>query len=542
VSPSQGDVERATFEVETRRERLKMTYEEGAPVGAVRLPTVIDAVRGAAASDRTSARSRPVLPAAAEALIGRAREISAARALLDAAGVRLVTLSGPGGVGKTTLAITVARSLPARGRRVVFVDLVEARQAADLPRAIVARLGADGVGRESAIDRLSAALDLVPTVLVLDNLEQVAGAAEVVAALLRATRDLKVLATSRVALRIRAEHVLPVEPLPTPASRQTADPRTLAANPAVAHFVERAWAADPGFALTPENASDITSIVEQLDGLPLAIELAARRVGALSPAQLRLRLENDSRLLSGGPADLPLRHRSLAASIAWSHALLRPVDQVLLRRLAVFPESFTLDQVEELSRVLEAATSVDGRSMELDEVLDGLDRLTAANLVIRTSQGGERRFRLPRTVRAFALDQLRVAGEAEGAEAAARQVAPGLVDQLSQGPSAALSAEAHASEPVTEPSRNRGATKGVSVLPSWPAKRRGRATVLPASLSQRELEVLRGVADGLTNAQVADRLYLSPRTVHAHLYRIYNKLGISSRSAATRYVVQRGLA
>jgi non-specific serine/threonine protein kinase len=333
--------------------------------------------------------------------VGREREVAAVADLLRREGVRLVTLTGPGGVGKTRLALRVAEDLEAAfADGVAFADLTPLADPALVAPTVAQTLGVREAGDRPVAERLADALRDRRLLLVLDNFERVVEAAPLVTALLAGCARVKALVTSREPLRLAAERVVAVPPLPLP------DPaiptRELAASEAVRLFVERAQAARADFALTGANAPAVAEVCRRLDGLPLAIELAAARVAHLPPAALLARLERRLPLLTGGSRDLPARQRTMRDAIAWSDDLLNAAEQALFRRLAVFAGGFGL----------EAAAAVAGE-IGVD-VLDGVASLVAKGL-LRQEDGpdGEPRYRMLETVREFGLERLEASGEAE---------------------------------------------------------------------------------------------------------------------------------
>lgn len=344
----------------------------------------------------TTSRARPRLVEAPGPLIGRERDAAAIAAMIER-DVRCVTITGPGGTGKTRLALEVARA--ARGVRrdgTWWVDLSTVSDPTAVAAAIAGTLGLEGVaGRD---DLVRAMLDW-DALLVLDNFEQVVGAAELVAALLAAAPGIQVLVTSRVPLRILAEQEVPLGPLDLGDPAGPLDPGDPPA--ALALFAARAAAARPGFDLRTVDMDAVRRLCQAVDGLPLGIELIAARARMLTPGEMVTQLETRTTRLSG-PRDLPERQRSLEATFDWSIRLLDPASARLLMRLAVFVGGFTLD----------GATVVAGEPG--DDVTGALETLLDASLVSRRDGGdGTTRFVMFETIRAYAAERCHAAGELE---------------------------------------------------------------------------------------------------------------------------------
>ncbi len=363
---------------------------------------------------KTLERHQTNLPVQLTALIGRDALLAQLVPVVTDPATRLLTLTGPGGVGKTRLAIQLAvAALDAFPDGAFFVDLAATSDPAAVLPAIAAVLGVrEGAGlslREATIALLGAKR----IVLLLDNLEQIRPAdllGREIAGLLDAAPGLTILATSRAPLRIRAEREWPLDPLAVPDPTRLLPVPVLAENPAVALFLERARDAKPSFALTDGNAAAVAEIVRRLDGMPLALELAAARLRVLSPSQLRDRLGAQLDLLVGAERDRPDRQRTLRATIRWSHDLLTQEQQALFRRLGVFAGGFTLAAAEAVAVALGAS--------EL-EVLDGLTELLAESLVrAEETAQGEERYRMLETIRAYASERLADSGEGGVAHAA----------------------------------------------------------------------------------------------------------------------------
>ena len=338
-------------------------------------------------------------PTPATPLLGRDENITAAIERIRA-GARVFSITGYGGTGKTRFSIELFRRLESEfAGGAAFVSLASVTNASEvLPTVGIALDIAEAHGR-SALDAISTVIGDRRVLLVLDNLEQVLGAAGEIAMLVSRCPALHVIATSRAPLKIGAESEFVLPPLELPAQDATLE--AMRACPSVALFVQRAEKVKPGFAITPANAASIGAICRQLDGLPLALELAAARVRILEPAALLQRLDHALDLLTSGDRDLPLRQRTLRATISWSYSLLDASEQRLLRRASVFHEGWTLDAMEHV------CYSESDRHRALDE----LDSLVEKGLV-RVVASGER-YSLLETIRAFAAEQLHAGGEVE---------------------------------------------------------------------------------------------------------------------------------
>jgi predicted ATPase/transcriptional regulator with XRE-family HTH domain len=380
---------------------LELDATERAGLIAAARPEVASApAPGAAARARVVA---PPLPPTS--LVGREREVAAVCALLRRAEGRLVTISGPGGVGKTRLAQGVAAALAADFSGVAWVELAPLRDPALAPGAVAHALGVPEGGERSATDALIAAIGERDLLLVLDNCEHVLPAMPAIGLLLAACPRLVVLATSRARLRLRGEREFPLGPLALPAvaGADSVPLAGLAGVAAVRLFVERAQAVQPEFAFTEDNASAVAAICRRLDGLPLALELAAAWAKMLPPAALLTRLEERLPLLAGGARDLPPRQRTMGDAIAWSHELLSPAEQRLFRRLAVFDGGFGLDAAE-------AVAGADGGPALVDDVAALLDHSLLQRI---EGPGGEPRFRMLETIREYGLERLAASGEGD---------------------------------------------------------------------------------------------------------------------------------
>src|SRR3954454_10431694 len=355
---------------------------------------------------RMETRLRGPVPAPPSALVGRDGELAALLELFDSGETRLITLTGPGGVGKTRLAIeTGGAAAPSFPGGVFFVPLASVEDPAFVPATIVRSLGLTQGGAaspESATDALDVVRDFLRdrrALLILDNFEQLSGAEPLMAELLATCAGLTIIVTSRAVLRLQGEREFPVRPLSLPASGIYTG---VSQYDAVRLFIERAKAVRPNFTIDEHNAPAVAEICFRLDGLPLAIELAAARVKLLQPDELLKRLGDRLELVGGDRPDLPERQQTMRTTILWSHGLLSDKEKDLFARLGVFVGGFTLEAVE----------AVCSSSGEVD-IVDPLSSLIDKSLVHADPAGIVPGFGMLRTIRSFAVEQLEASGRVE---------------------------------------------------------------------------------------------------------------------------------
>jgi predicted ATPase/DNA-binding XRE family transcriptional regulator len=370
------------------------------------------------ASARTSTRATPVgelsrvsLLLPLTTLLGRDADVKVLRQWLAESSTRLITLTGPGGAGKTRLALELARANEVEGAcRVLFVGLAAIRDAAFVAPAIAEALGVLDATASDLPRRAQLACDGTPTLLVLDNFEQLLDAAPLVADLLKSVAALRILVTSRAPLRVRGEREYPVGPLSLDVDVDPTSPADLARVPAVRLFVERVRDVQPAFRLTAANGPTVSAICRRLDALPLAIELAAPWLKVLTVEDLLRRLEHDVLLSTVGPRDLPERQQTMNATVAWSYQLLCRNEQRVFRRLGALPGRFPM---EAATAVLSGPEDTPAAS---EEALGGAAGLIDKSLLRAETSGAKRPlYQMLETVRAFASHELAAGGERDDA-------------------------------------------------------------------------------------------------------------------------------
>ncbi len=368
---------------------------------------------------RVPQRSPTNLPAPLTQLIGRKADIAAVRNVLLRGETRLLTLIGPPGIGKTRLSLAVAHDMQAAfSHGGSFIALAPIRDPALVLVTIAQALGITETVGQPPLARLTTALQAQRRLLVLDNFEQVLAAAPLVVELLEACPGVKVLITSRAALYVRGERLYAVPPLLLPNLMRRLAPGALARTPAVALFIEHAQAVRPGFKLTAQNAAAVAAICVRLDGLPLAIELAATRIKLFSPDALLAKLHFPLALLTDGPTDLPARQQTIRSTIDWSYNLLSAHEQMLFQQLGVFVGGWTQEAAEAVCGIADSRLQIADYVAQStiynpqSAIVEGLASLLDQSLlVVLEPVADDPRFGMLELVREYARDRLRAAGE-----------------------------------------------------------------------------------------------------------------------------------
>ncbi|GAC1357235.1 MAG: hypothetical protein NVSMB38_39390 [Ktedonobacteraceae bacterium] len=491
--------------------------------------------------------------------VGHEQDITKALQLIHMADVRLLSIIGTGGVGKTRFSLQLTTYLASNFADGIFFIPLASIQNPNLVIATIAQvLEVVEDGEQPLLNLLKNFIGNKQLLLLLDNFEQVIGAAPQIAELVASCSRLKLIVTSREVLHVRSEHPFLLAPLALPSPKHVSDLSYLSGCAAVYLFVERVQAVKPGFILNKTNASIIAEICTHLDGLPLAIELAATRIRILSLQALLAQLERRLQVLTSGARDLPERQRTLRATMQWSYDLLTSEEQYLFRWLSIFAGGCTLQAVQSICA---------NGTLNTERIIDGVMSLLDKSLLQRSNQqNDEPRFAMLETIREYGLECLDLNGEREMAHSAHAKYYLAFAQEAQRelsGTRQALWLEQLEREQgnlhmaytwfIAQRIPSENIAKVLAVQKPMPAtmtcpsldaeilresSKGPRLTLAPAEeLTVREFAVLRFVAQGLTNVQIAEELVISSRTVNAHLRSIYKKLKTSSRIAITRYAI-----
>jgi predicted ATPase/DNA-binding CsgD family transcriptional regulator len=532
-----------------RPQGIAPAMDEREPVRPTSLPSLAEAAIEADQASTALGNSHiyaQKMPVSLTRLIGREKELQAAYDRLSRSEVQLLTLTGLPGVGKTLLALTLGElTLEEFAEGVCFVSLASISDPDQVISTIICTLGLRESRGYSPFEQLVDYLRDKQLLLLLDNFEHLLPAASMLSELLLTCPQLKLLVTSRATLHVQGEYEFAVPPLAIPNLQSLPAHESLSQIEAVELFVQCAEAHKPGFTLTEDNATVIAEICVRLEGLPLAIELAAALCKLLSLEELLSRLEHRLVVLTGGKQDAPIRQQTLRDTIAWSYDLLSVEKQMLFAYLSVFEGDFTLDAAE---AVVAAVGGLPG------SVLEGMVALVDSSLVQqREEEGNGSRLHILEALREYGLERLAAQGELERCRDAHADYYLALTEQ----------AESALAEARNKPGENAFAaaweagtpqealeaelqilsqTEVLSIPPATPHLiQSSPIPVISHGLTAREVEVLRLVSTGMSNNQIAEQLVLSPNTVNAHIQSIYRKVDVNSRSGATRFAMEHQL-